>query len=450
MDDQSCSSVLPAKPESKECIIETVKSPDKVDPLYELAFIEFSERGNLFDNEARNIILSKIENDATKEEGVLVVVYAHGWNHNARFQDDNVESFRKALAKIAQIDELRRGRKVYGIYLGWRGRLLPWYFNHILTYWDRKSVAKEVGKGGVSDILLRLDMIDKLNSKNTLLITGHSFGAALVSSAVNEILLHRMIEKKYNKSKSLVAFGDGVVLINPAVEVNQFLQLYELSLDPEVKDDIEKRRLLTIIASKEDFAAKYLFPVGQFFNTLFTSQKKIKRNYFPENFVSESDLDLTTIGQYKPFHTGNIIGDNNDSLAGHILSFEDCCKEPNSCSLSIGKNGFICDGYMPISFTYTSEEFIENHNDIFNNKLVAFLASQVTHRSIIDNKTEGGVGKSKDIYMLISHCTGGDGEFDNEKCFKFYYNNLCSLSTDKEDCSSDTALHGNVPPLIGW
>lgn len=455
-----CASSSSESLKEEKCIIEYITDKNEKD-LYKLGFLEFTDRGNLFDNNARNKILSKIESDAA--EGVLVIVYAHGWNYNAKFHDSNVKSFRKALSRISRIPEITRNRKVYGIYLGWRGRVWPWYFNHILTYWDRKSVAREIGDSGVSDILLKLDMIDKINDNNTLLIAGHSFGAQMLSSAVNEILLHRMIEKKYNKDKELEKFADGIVLVNPAVEANQFLQLYELSLDQDVRNDLGDRKLLTIITTKDDFPTRKLFPIGQFFNTLFTNQNKIDRDYFSEGKVSEFDLDLITVGQYKPFHTANLFGkkiaDSNQSSnesndKKYDLYFKDCCADPDKCDLSKDKTRFICeDKKLPISIIYTEESFIENHNDIFNNKLIAYLSAAASGNTLL-RKKRNGVGNRGDMSFnpgslwlveLTEQCTENK-DFDFSKCFTFFYKKFCALSKgeEREICSKEVRLDGGM------
>ena len=48
-------------------------------------------------------------------------------------------------------------RKLVGIYIGWRGKSMHGLGTENLTYWDRKSVAQEVGKGGVTDVFIELE-----------------------------------------------------------------------------------------------------------------------------------------------------------------------------------------------------------------------------------------------------------------------------------------------------
>ncbi|WPD24485.1 MAG: hypothetical protein SD837_07945 [Candidatus Electrothrix scaldis] len=428
-DPESCFSVWNKPPKSKECIIEQppkskkciiehikIKENDHEIANLHLGFLEFTERGNLFDNDSRDRLLEMIKNDADNE-GVLVVVYAHGWNHNSSFYDGDVQSFREALVKITKMEELRRGREVYGVYLGWRGRVLPWYFNHALTYWDRKSVAREIGKGGVSDILLRLDAIDKSRENNTLFIAGHSFGAEILSSAVNEILLHRMVERKYNKDRELSKLADAIVLVNPAVEANQFLQLYELSLDEDVTLDLGRKNLLTIISSNKDIPAKYVFPIGQFFETLFVKQEIISREKTFQEDLSEFELELTTAGQFKPFHTENLYVKKEDDSGQVHLEFEKCYENPNECRLSNDKGKFLSNKKIPISFIYTDDNFIEDHNDIFNDKLISYLVTAMSGAAINGGKLD----KNDDSHSILTANCMKDDEFNFSKCFDFFY-----------------------------
>lgn len=344
-DKSPCCSASPEGLEEKKCIIEYITDENNND-LYRLGFLEFTDRGNLFDNQARDDLLGRIEKDA-EENGALVIVFAHGWNHNSSFTDENVQQFREALRKISSMEGVKRGRPVYGIYIGWRGKILPTWLNIALTFWDRKSIAQAIGKGGVSDILLRLELIKRKyqDKDNTLVITGHSFGAASLLSGLNEILLQRILESKYKKElysgqqetmddfadgvffvdpateesrhkkeaysgqhNTIDYFADGVVLVNPAIEAGEIFQLYENAMELNL-DEENRRSLITIITSENDKATRCLFPIGQTLDTIFTKQEQLERDYTPHK-ISEYDLDTTTIGHYKPFHTGNLIDED--------------------------------------------------------------------------------------------------------------------------------------------
>ncbi|MCI5131351.1 MAG: hypothetical protein D3904_07450 [Candidatus Electrothrix sp. EH2] len=130
-------------------------------------------------------------------------------------------------------------------------------------------------------------------------------------SGLNEILLKRILDSKYQNDgnvdnpNEIDYFADGVVLVNPAIEASQILQTYESAMELHL-DEENRRSLITIITSEDDCATRFLFPIGQTLDTIFTRQEQIERDYTPHK-ISEYDLDTTTIGHYKPFHTGNLI-----------------------------------------------------------------------------------------------------------------------------------------------
>lgn len=90
---------------------------------FDLAFVEFTERGNVFDRDRMHTVLNHVETLAKGPEGVLVVVFTHGWKHNASSTDANVVSFTEWLNRVAHLPVTKgqRNRRAIGIYIGWRG-----------------------------------------------------------------------------------------------------------------------------------------------------------------------------------------------------------------------------------------------------------------------------------------------------------------------------------------
>jgi len=91
---------------------------------YDLAFVEYTERGNLFDRQQMNQVLEHIK-DNTKPNGVLAILFVHGWHHNAQKDnqriDGNIKSFMRALEDVAVMEKGLKGdqaRKVNGLYVG--------------------------------------------------------------------------------------------------------------------------------------------------------------------------------------------------------------------------------------------------------------------------------------------------------------------------------------------
>ncbi len=124
--------------------------------LFEINYIEFTERGNVFDTERTDFVLDRINEYAAGDEGVITIVFIHGWKNNASTRNDNVQAFRNRLALFVKDNTSILGRHVVGVYIGWRGTSLSLPLLKELTFWDRKAVAQKIGKGGVTDILLDL------------------------------------------------------------------------------------------------------------------------------------------------------------------------------------------------------------------------------------------------------------------------------------------------------
>ena len=127
-------------------------------PEHDLAFIEFTERGNLYNRDNSREVLKFIDEQAKQEDGVAVFVFVHGWQHTASHKDSNVQQFREYLSLAAE-NEVVGKRKVIGLYLGWQGKTNNVPGLKQLTYWSRKSVAEEVGAGGATEIFARLHQI---------------------------------------------------------------------------------------------------------------------------------------------------------------------------------------------------------------------------------------------------------------------------------------------------
>ena len=168
-------------------------------PQFDLAFIEFTERGNLFDRKDVNEVYELVNREANSERGAAVFVFVHGWKHNALENDSNVIQFKEFLARAAE-NEVVGQRKVIGVFLGWRGDVTYFPFFRNLSYWARKSVAEEVGQGGATEVFTRLHQIlvaqfsevDQKGPlhKNNYVIIGHSFGGGIVLSALHLSLIH--------------------------------------------------------------------------------------------------------------------------------------------------------------------------------------------------------------------------------------------------------------------
>ncbi len=200
---------------------------------FDLAFAEFSERGNAFDDAKVEAVLAKIAGKA-HAQGVVLIVFVHGWKHNASEEDENVRSFKDALRTMTAVlgdsfsGTALGSRRLVGVYVGWRGASIELPLLKELTFWDRKAVAEELGSGGVTRLLLDLDRITADEARNVMVVVGHSFGGAIVVRALADVISERVINRAQDGRARV--FGDGVLVLNPAIEANQALPFVEAAL----------------------------------------------------------------------------------------------------------------------------------------------------------------------------------------------------------------------------
>ena len=166
---------------------------------YTMGYVEFDDQGWLFNRKQIDAVTSQFSEES-KTNGLLMVVFVHGWKHNASSEDDNVAMFHNhMLAPLAVMEdflskkESRPRRRVVGVYVGWRGLSddIP-YLNNV-TFWSRKNVAERVGHGAVIELFSQLEALRNQNNlenkdeidahqrlSTKLLILGHSFGGDIV------------------------------------------------------------------------------------------------------------------------------------------------------------------------------------------------------------------------------------------------------------------------------
>jgi len=257
------------------------------DDGYTLHFVEFDDEGAPHEGailgakidsslEAEspsqmNAALRQIREILSKpEQCVELVIFTHGWQNNAKFDNPNVESFRDFLRRIAAVNSkgptdqqacfgarvVRPAacaasaatpcvsnvppvhRKLVGIYVGWRGQTFTWPLLEYASFWDRKAAAERVARGSVRELFGRLRDVAGSSSSGLVYadtgqpaprmrtyVIGHSFGADVVYQSLAQSLVDSLVYGVDDQgSVPAVAprFIDMVVLVNPAVEAQRF------------------------------------------------------------------------------------------------------------------------------------------------------------------------------------------------------------------------------------
>lgn len=245
------------------------------DLSYDLAFLEFQEDGKpyalriecgtneLCDTEREISVkrqdkgqLEGLLSHLKKNESNYVVVFIHGWRHDASIGDKDVAKFRIYAAHAARFVADRVGRdskftnpKVTAVFIGWRGARTDenWLSRQlgevgraigtvsaILTLFDRKPVSEAIAPSVLAALRtiersLNIDTYASLppKSPNRMIIFGHSLGGNLLMTALQDHL-EKKATNHVSRSYMLPALGDLVVLINPASEASKWTSVQRM------------------------------------------------------------------------------------------------------------------------------------------------------------------------------------------------------------------------------
>ena len=407
---------------------------------YDLGFVEFTDQGNVFNRAHMDTVLNHIEQHNRDNNGAAVVVFIHGWHHNANPQDENLQGFRQLLERTAQLG-ITGKRRLIGVYVGWRGQTIDVPLAEHLSFWARKNTAHNVGRGGVTELMLRIERsaaqanTPQHPNHNLLVALGHSFGGLVLISSLNDVLLERVIDAKPLGHQACAAdnaqqcgtcvqtdtFGHGIILLNPAIEANELLQLKEVVAAQQCYAKTQPK-LLHVISSEADSATNIAFRAGQFLGvSVRSSELPLQRTYKGKTItLHERDLDTTTIGNYLPFRTGVSLGNRARHPACQTGDKrEECyipCKDDARCLVrEADKAQHIPVGTSePLHFLYTDANFIKDHNDVFNADVGGYIVATVMESSF------KRLSNPRNATEIPLQCHKADEDFDFPRCFDYY------------------------------
>ncbi len=391
----------------------------------EVAVVEFDDYGNLFNRTQLNCAVDGVAGAA--RDGAVVLVYVHGWHHSAQTTEDSsddLKKFRNFVKQFARRSAATQSLSqapgqevpVVGVFVGWRGDSIEssgitMPLSYALTFWDRKAAAQNIGNsGGVTELFFRLEQVrTNFDSTGTKLVAiGHSFGGALLYSALSSRLLDQALADQRSFAASQGAppepqtrrfSPDVLVLVNPAIEAMRFKPYLDLVRRWPHGMDVPPR--LIIATSSADWATGYAFPIGRMLSTTFASYSD----------PSDAAVNKSAIGHYDPFVTHQLVVDakgcpNPKMLVGPDLvqasSNALCVSSPDEDSGRVGAlvltrcdaagtcglvspEHFLArsvtpdfsDGRLPNRLPYAnirvSPDVMSGHNDIWNTQFKAFL-----------------------------------------------------------------------------
>lgn len=347
-----------------------------------VGFVEFDDQGYLRRPDLKDQLVAHVRSLA-QDRPLLIAVFAHGWKHNADANDGNVLAFNRLLNKLAIADAAVcangpcQNRQVIGIYLGWRGlsnRIEP--FN-TLSFWARKAHAHLVGGDGVTEVLAELAKIKAMDRpgerlpQSRLIITGHSFGGAVIYNAVNQMLIRDTAFLNQERVPRSVA--DLIVLVNPAFEAARFHAIQRKAAGFTFKAG--QKPILAVFTSEADLATKRAFPAGRALSTVFSEHRDVEQRR--EN--------VQAIGHYAPFRThsmtlsdgqGGTPADLSD-LACTWQSFSNGSSDHWEAGLvtlrRLAPPGSGSQRFNPYMVASVEKGIISGHSDIWGEQFADFL-----------------------------------------------------------------------------
>jgi hypothetical protein len=275
--------VVPSDPESV-----WYNSDRPVGPIgYYLSFLEFQESGRLAEKAIDRSVLEHsqlevLEDHLAKQKNNYVLVFIHGWRHDARIGDDNVANARIYAAYAASALDYRcktTGKDcdytVTAVFVGWRGarvneRAIEAFadrnlgflgsgvtklfsgvvggFPALLTLFDRKPISERIAPS----VIASLRHVDRLLKKRNadasaadrLIVIGHSLGGNILATGLNADMIEQI--RQHKPGEVLQApLGNLVVLLNPAAEAWKWTSIqHEMRLHvhfPENTTDADPR-----------------------------------------------------------------------------------------------------------------------------------------------------------------------------------------------------------------
>lgn len=386
-----------------------------------VASFELSDKGYLF-RPTQAAQISRLVRKESNGDGTIVIALVHGWKHNATPCDDNLSCFRSVLRRVAAEETLlakakgRAPRAVIGAYVGWRGLSYCSEPAKEFSFYDRKRQAHWNGQLKARDILQTLrTVVAEMNDTreagtppSRLITVGHSFGAAVVFSAVAPELIEdlefkreRATRKGLRTLEPIEPFGDLVVLVNPAFEAQRYA-VFDRAINDIQREgrsfDPKQKPVLVTISSEGDGATHYFFPVGQGLNLVFQPLKLLR-------FWSWG-LHTMTVGNYPPYRTHDALArtpaeakSRREREASSHTCYGGVLRDPTVCDCSneVNLNELIArletappakgtpygnvdlrarEGLPknnPFWVIKASKGVIKDHGDLFNPTLVTFL-----------------------------------------------------------------------------
>jgi hypothetical protein len=413
---------------------------------FSVGTIELSDDGHVKDDDQEAQILADIDRVADVGRGLVLVTFVHGWHHRPKVCDNNIACFRKVLYALSISEQ----RPVYGVYIGWRGDSIKGKypktsFLSALSFYERKSTAHHIGHEGGRELLQKLNehyknLNDKYRTKDeahpvTMVTVGHSFGGALVYSAVEATLVRELKRREANRlaTDHIVGrpaeggqplpirpgIGDLVVLLNPAFEARRYSIFAEDLKEGKSHYRNDQLPVLLTVASEGDNAVGMAFPAGRtlYFllhpwryrgmediigqghydpqtthNLVLTDANGTEINPKPDEKItthqaSQADIDRCDLhpaeGDFSTCECEYPVPKTLEEALGNNMTFVSQGRGSvktganERVSLQLRNKGAAWDEHAPFIVARVSASIVPAHSDIYTPRFVTFLAGYI-------------------------------------------------------------------------
>jgi len=333
---------------------------------YELAIVEFDDQGVYHDPGQMRGLAETLSDLRENGKDVIIVVFVHGWKHDARSDDGNLADFRKVLEQAIYYEEQQAKsqsppqapRPVVGVYVGWRGMSLYDNRFHVLeniTFWGRQAAGRRVATGSVRELFGHLRYYHRKRKEEggspLFVVVGHSFGGMIVYGALAQALIEAAATPEVPPS-----LADLVLLVNPAIEAARYLPIpnavVKESQTSQARVQQPQPPIFVCVQAKNDWATRFAFRIGNLFSSLVQKAKDRRQRQAIRN----------TIGHVPRIKTHDLAaGSATDGGTGYKLS----------PSAQDGVNT------TPFWVVQATPEVINGHGGIFKDRFLYFVAGLV-------------------------------------------------------------------------
>lgn len=290
--------------------------------IYRLGFIEFDEQGDFWDRDQLHKTVQALRQTGRP---VLLVTYIHGWQNNANSRDaSDVDQFRGLLARLTADKTVQKsGLQVFGVYLGWRGRVVHrvnpavdvvTWLSKQSSFYSRKNAATRISSSTpITEAIFTLIRTARRDTPgiSRCIVIGHSFGALVLEKALAQALVGTLLYEepfvpgqKKVRADRVFKPADLILLVNSAAESiysKELIDMYRDATPPLGAPHV------IMISSDADMATGIAFPIG----TKLSNTHKLLSGSFRDYHEKDRDTSQFNYFTGTPGH--------NDSLESHRL-----------------------------------------------------------------------------------------------------------------------------------